>query len=109
MCRIADVGDVPVQRRYHLDEGLHDIEKYYQMVKDAGITPLTVGGDHSITYPILKVDMRRTPPFGRVYGLPTTFVISPQGKLVETRTGSVDMHWLESVIKPADKVSQLKK
>jgi agmatinase len=61
LCRIADIGDVPIQHRYNLDEGLHDIEKYFHKVIDAGIAPLTAGGDHSITYPILKAVWRDTP------------------------------------------------
>jgi len=61
LCRIADVGDVPVQHRYHLDEGLGDIEKYFHKIMNAGITPLTAGGDHSITYPILKAAGRDAP------------------------------------------------
>ena len=52
-----------------------------------------------ISYPILKVDPNKQPPFGPLYGLPTTYVISPDGKLVEARTGEVNMQWLESVIK----------
>jgi agmatinase len=66
LCRIADTGDVPVQHRYNLDEGLHDIEKYFHKVIDAGITPLTAGGDHSITYPILKA-VGRDAPVGLVH------------------------------------------
>jgi agmatinase len=66
LCRIADVGDVPIQHRYHLDEGLRDIEKYFHKVMDAGITPLTAGGDHSITYPILKA-VGRDAPVGLVH------------------------------------------
>lgn len=66
LCRIADVGDVPVQHRYHLDEGLGDIEQYFHKVMDLGITPLTAGGDHSITYPILKA-MGRDAPVGLVH------------------------------------------
>jgi len=66
LCRIADVGDVPVEHRYHLDEGLGDIEKYFHKVMDAGITPLTAGGDHSITYPILKA-VGRNAPVGLVH------------------------------------------
>ena len=54
--------------------------------------------EYFISYPVLKADLNRTPPFGRVYGLPTTFVISPEGKLVETKTGAVDMKWLETAI-----------
>jgi len=61
LCRIADVGDVPLAHRYHLDEGLGDIETYFHKVMDAGITPLTAGGDHSITHPILKAVGRKAP------------------------------------------------
>ena len=56
--------------------------------------------EYLITYPVLKADLNKTPPFGRVQGLPTTFVISPAGKLVETRVGVVSLEWLESVIQP---------
>ena len=66
LCRVADVGDVPVQHRYHLDEGLGDIEKYFHKVMDAGIIPLTAGGDHSITHPILKA-VGRDAPVGLVH------------------------------------------
>jgi len=66
LCTIADVGDVPIENRYHLDEGLRDIEKYFQQVKDAGITPLAAGGDHSISYPILKA-VGRDAPVGLVH------------------------------------------
>jgi guanidinopropionase len=66
LCRIADVGDVPVQHRYNLDQGIHDIEKYYHTVMNAGIKPLTAGGDHSITYPILKA-VGRDAPVGLVH------------------------------------------
>jgi agmatinase len=66
LCKIADVGDVPVQHRYHLDQGLGDIETYFHKVMDAGITPLTAGGDHSITYPVLKA-VGRAAPVGLVH------------------------------------------
>ena len=66
LCRIADIGDVPIQHRYNLDEGLRDIEKYYHKVMDAGITPLTAGGDHSISHPILKA-VGRDAPVGLVH------------------------------------------
>ena len=66
LCRIADIGDVPIQHRYNLDEGLRDIEKYYHKVMDAGITPLTAGGDHSISHPILKA-VGRDAPVGLIH------------------------------------------
>jgi len=54
LCRIVDVGDVHVEHRYNLDQGIQDIEAYYHRLMDAGIVPLSAGGDHSITHPILK-------------------------------------------------------
>lgn len=52
--RFADVGDVPMQSRFSLDLCHADLEAYYRAVVAAGVTPLTVGGDHSITHPILR-------------------------------------------------------
>lgn len=50
----GDVGDVPFATRYDLVSCINDIETYFTRVKAAGVKPLTVGGDHSITHPILK-------------------------------------------------------
>jgi agmatinase len=52
--RIADVGDVPFRSVYNLDEAICDIEAFYRRLSNAGIVPVTAGGDHSITFPILK-------------------------------------------------------
>ncbi len=54
VAKAADVGDVPLRSRYSLEQSLEDIEAYYRAVQAAGVRPLSVGGDHSITYPILK-------------------------------------------------------
>jgi len=54
LVRAADVGDVPFRSRYSLEQSLNDIEDYYRVLKSRGIRPLSVGGDHSVTYPILK-------------------------------------------------------
>ena len=54
LVRAADVGDVPLRSRYSLEQSLNDIEEYYAVLKSRGIRPLSVGGDHSVTYPILK-------------------------------------------------------
>ena len=59
--RAADVGDVPFRSRYSLEQSLEDIERYYTALHAQGVRPLSVGGDHSITYPILKALGRDTP------------------------------------------------
>ena len=64
--RAADVGDVPFRSRYSLEQSLEDIEKFYASLKSQGVRPLSVGGDHSITYPILKA-LGRDAPLGLVH------------------------------------------
>lgn len=57
----ADIGDVPFRSRYSLDRSMEDIERFYRAVVQTGAKPLSVGGDHSITYPILKAVGDRAP------------------------------------------------
>ena len=64
--RAADVGDVPFRSRYSLEQSLEDIENYYAALKEQGVRPLSVGGDHSITYPILKA-LGKDAPVGLVH------------------------------------------
>jgi agmatinase len=59
--RAADIGDVPFRSRYSLEQSLADIELFYKGVVAQGVRPLSVGGDHSITYPILKAVGQRAP------------------------------------------------
>src|SRR5258706_8111327 len=52
--KAADIGDVPMKSRFSLEACHADIEAFFGLVRTAGVIPLAVGGDHSITYPILK-------------------------------------------------------
>ena len=52
--RVADAGDVPMQSRFSLDQCHADIEAYFKTIALANVIPLSVGGDHSISLPILK-------------------------------------------------------
>lgn len=54
--------------------------------------------EYFITYPVLVADLDRPTPFGRLRGLPTTYIVSPAGELVDTRLGGVSKAYLESVI-----------
>jgi agmatinase len=64
--RIADIGDVPMASRYDL-AGCHaDIEAFYREMALAGVVPLTVGGDHSISLPILRA-LGEKRPVGMVH------------------------------------------
>jgi guanidinopropionase len=54
MARVGDLGDVQFENIYDLDAAGKDIEKYYNAIAAAGVTPIGIGGDHSVTWPILK-------------------------------------------------------
>lgn len=60
-CRFADIGDVLIHDRYTHDAAIAEIETFYLRLVEAGVIPLTCGGDHSITYPILKAIGARGP------------------------------------------------
>lgn len=64
--RAADVGDVPFRSRYSLDDSIEDIETVFAGILGAGVIPLAVGGDHSITFPILKA-LGANRPLGLVH------------------------------------------
>lgn len=51
---VADIGDVPFTSRFDLAQSHADIEAFVARIVAAGVLPLAVGGDHSISHPILK-------------------------------------------------------
>ena len=55
--------------------------------------------EYFISYPVLIGDISLPPPFGPLFGLPTTYVISPKGELVYTQVGGVTKDWLEQAMK----------
>jgi thiol-disulfide isomerase/thioredoxin len=59
--------------------------------------------EYMISYPILRANLTRPPVFGRLFGLPTSFIVSPEGKLVQTKTGSVTKAFLEEIIQQTNK------
>jgi agmatinase len=64
--RVADIGDVPFRSRFSLDLSHEDIEAHITRIRDAGVAPLSVGGDHSISLPILKA-LGKDQPVGLIH------------------------------------------
>lgn len=54
LCRVADLGDVPITNAFNLEGSHANITEFFNKVHAAGTVPLSVGGDHSITLPILR-------------------------------------------------------
>jgi guanidinopropionase len=64
--RVRDLGDCWIEQPYELQGALKEIETYYQGIIKAGITPLSVGGDHAISLPILRA-LAANGPVGMVH------------------------------------------
>lgn len=52
MCSIVDYGDV-VWSSYNLAERIQDIRNTYDKLGESAVVPLSIGGEHTISYPIL--------------------------------------------------------
>jgi len=65
LCRCADLGDVPVNP-IDLEDTLGRVEKFYAKVHAMGVVPLTAGGDHLITLPIMRA-LAKKRPLGMVH------------------------------------------
>jgi guanidinopropionase len=60
LCNCADLGDTPVNP-VDIEDTLERVEKFYAEVADQGILPLTAGGDHLITLPVMRAICRNGP------------------------------------------------
>lgn len=63
---VADIGDVPINT-FNMAEAIRIIEAAYDEILDYGIMPLTLGGDHTITLPILRAIKKKHGKVGLVH------------------------------------------
>jgi guanidinopropionase len=66
ICAVADLGDAWVQSPFHLEKSLDEIQAFFARVNSDGIVPVSAGGDHSITLPILRA-MATDAPVGLIH------------------------------------------
>lgn len=59
--RIADVGDVAFTAVFDIEKTHAEISTFIKRMTDANVIPLSVGGDHSISLPILRSVAARGP------------------------------------------------
>ena len=64
--KVADMGDVPFTSRFDLAQSHADIEAFFVRAAAAKVATLAVGGDHSITLPILRA-LGRDRPLGLLH------------------------------------------
>jgi len=53
MCNVADVGDAPINP-LDKDVSIQQIQDFFTLLKQNGIRPIAVGGDHTIPTPIIR-------------------------------------------------------
>jgi len=65
LCNVADMGDTPINP-FDLLESVDKIAAFIKNLADHNIAPISAGGDHTITLPILR-GMFKGEPFGTVH------------------------------------------
>ena len=76
LARVADVGDARFNSLFDNATVEQDLVAFFSRFAEAGVTPLSIGGDHSITYAILK-GIVRSGPVGLVHIDAHTDVLGP--------------------------------
>jgi guanidinopropionase len=65
LCNVADMGDTPINP-FDLLASVDMIARFFSDLTEHGVAPISAGGDHTITLPILRGMFRGT-PFGIVH------------------------------------------
>ncbi len=63
---VADIGDVPINT-FDLKKSVQIIEDHYRAILRHGAVPLTLGGDHTLTWPILRAMRDRHGPVALIH------------------------------------------
>lgn len=64
--KVADIGDVPTNP-YDLLDSVRIIEKHYDAILAHDCIPMTMGGDHTLTLPILRAMAKKHGPVGMIH------------------------------------------
>ncbi len=64
--QVADIGDVPINT-YDLKKSIDIITGHYDAILAHGAIPLTLGGDHTLTWPILRAMKKRHGPVALIH------------------------------------------
>ena len=61
MCNIIDYGDVDFSTGFNIEKRIEIIYETFLSLMDHNVTTLSVGGEHTMTYPILKAHGKNEP------------------------------------------------
>lgn len=66
LCRVGDVGDVPFKQIFDVASSHRDIQGAIERLHNASVIPISAGGDHSITLPIMRA-LGKASPVGMIH------------------------------------------
>jgi guanidinopropionase len=66
LCRVGDVGDVRFNKIFDVEASHGDITEFIERLDRYSVIPVSAGGDHSITLPIMRA-LAKTSPLGLVH------------------------------------------
>lgn len=64
--QVADIGDVPINT-FDLKKSVGIIERHYDEILSHDAIPLTLGGDHTLTWPILRAMKKKHGPVALIH------------------------------------------
>jgi guanidinopropionase len=53
LCRVYDLGDAPTNP-FSVEKTVELVSGFYRKLHEAGVIPISAGGDHSVSFPVMK-------------------------------------------------------
>lgn len=91
---LEEIPDLVDFHEQHKDRDAVVIGVNYQRIESKRLTDFI--DNFTITYPITRLPPDQASPFGSVQGLPTTFLVAPDGELVAMQVGQVSSDMIEA-------------
>lgn len=96
---LVEIPDLVMFHEENKDKGAVVLGVNYESIEKHKVKEFAQS--QMINFPVLRFEGRvdgKTSPFGPLYGLPTTYMVAPDGTVVAARTGMVNQEMLESFI-----------
>ena len=94
---LVEIPDLVMFHEEHKDKDAIVLGVNYEAIEKEKVEAFAQS--QMINFPIVRFEGKidgRTSPFGPLYGLPTTYMVAPDGSVVAARTGLVDQKMLET-------------
>ena len=92
------IEEIPVFSRWQRRYGAAGLQVIGVSMDDDEAAVIRFLAKHGVPYPILMGDAKLGESFGGVYGLPQSFLIDTQGRIVFRNVGELDLEALRSQI-----------